>query len=85
MKSTNEESNPGTAFKTLMEERDLLFEFIAMIQKRLKIEIKHLGELRALQATWNPKWSDSGVSTLTSPLLSHISNGELHQKHHFIK
>lgn len=51
-----------------------MVEFIAMIQKRLKIDKKHLDELRALQATWNPKWSDSGVSTLTSSLLSHISN-----------
>ncbi|KIM19499.1 hypothetical protein M408DRAFT_334382, partial [Serendipita vermifera MAFF 305830] len=67
MESRNIETKPGTALKTLMEERQHLVEFVAMVQKSLD-------ELRSLQATWNPKWSDSRISTLISPFLSYISN-----------
>ncbi|KIM19462.1 hypothetical protein M408DRAFT_31200, partial [Serendipita vermifera MAFF 305830] len=54
-----------------------MIETSKFVQELHKIDFNStssLDELRSLQATWNPKWSDSRISTLISPFLSYISN-----------
>jgi hypothetical protein len=42
MTTINAEPRPGTAYKTIMEERDMLDEFMAMVEKKYVLFINHL-------------------------------------------
>ncbi|KIM22461.1 hypothetical protein M408DRAFT_28692 [Serendipita vermifera MAFF 305830] len=70
---------PGTAMKVMIDEHRYLQAFLSMVKTKLDLEKKYLADLAALRDSWDPKWAESGISTLVSPFLNHMSSEILHK------
>ncbi|KIM21511.1 hypothetical protein M408DRAFT_333420, partial [Serendipita vermifera MAFF 305830] len=76
-------TKPGTAFKTIYQEGIYMDEFMAMMKTRMEVETQYLDQLSKLKDSWNPKWSESGVWSLISPILGHFEE-EITRRNAFV-
>ncbi|KIM21509.1 hypothetical protein M408DRAFT_333418 [Serendipita vermifera MAFF 305830] len=76
-------TKPGAAFKTAYQEGIYMDEFMAMMKTRMEVEIQYLDQLSKLKDSWNPKWRESGVWSLISPVLGHFEE-EITRRNAFV-
>ncbi|KIM24365.1 hypothetical protein M408DRAFT_232982 [Serendipita vermifera MAFF 305830] len=76
-------TKPGTAFKTIYQEGVYMDEFITMMKNRMEVETQYLDQLGKLKDSWNPKWRESSVWSLISPILSHFEE-EITRRNAFV-
>lgn len=79
MSSPQTVSFPGAAIKSITNENQYLENFVSMIKKKLLLENKYIADLKLLRESWDPRWIESGLSPLISPILDYI-NSEIEYK-----
>ncbi|KIM24366.1 hypothetical protein M408DRAFT_331768 [Serendipita vermifera MAFF 305830] len=76
-------TKPGTAFKTVYQGGIYMDEFMAMMKTRMEVEAQYLDQISKLKDSWNPKWRESGVWPLISPILGHFEE-EITRRNAFV-
>lgn len=64
-----QEPAPGTTYNAIMKEVQYLDEFLAMLKQKHQLDQHHLNNLQAIRAYCDPKWLDSSIGALLSPIL----------------
>ncbi|PVF97839.1 hypothetical protein CPB86DRAFT_873881 [Serendipita vermifera] len=61
---------PGGVLKTIVEEHQVMDELVQLLKRRVDLDEKYNQDLAALYGNFNPKWKNSAIYSLFSPVLA---------------
>lgn len=68
------EPQPGTALKSVTQEDQCLDEFMAVVRKRIELEVQHLANLKQLRDSYDSSWKNSRIWPLISSFIDFCGN-----------
>ncbi|PVF96414.1 hypothetical protein CPB86DRAFT_787036 [Serendipita vermifera] len=67
-------SLPGSTLKRMIREAKYMSQLIDLLKRRLELERRYLDELKSLSKSVNPKWLQSGIALLATPVTDLFEN-----------